>query len=132
VTDGPADEGMEELGDPPAMLPRRGSDLVKGLGLLPEQMIAAFSPELTCSPRKAAPAVFTSTRQVHSFLPRRHTIAPSGITVLPSESLKRTSAKVSISGDLGAPSSLSSAWPNSGTARMTANSEEVARFSCSS
>jgi hypothetical protein len=46
--------------------------------------------------------------------------------------LEAHSANVSITGDLGAPSSLSSAWPNSGTARITASSDEVARFSCSS
>ena len=50
----------------------------------------------------------TSTRHVHVFLPRRQMIAPSGTTVLPSQSLNLTSANVSIDGDFGAPSSFRS------------------------
>jgi hypothetical protein len=45
IPEGSAEEPLVPLGQPPAMPPRRGSDLVKGLGLMPEQMIAAFSAD---------------------------------------------------------------------------------------
>lgn len=46
--------------------------------------------------------VLTSTSTVQCLLPLWQQIAPSGMTVLPSD-LKRTSVNVSIVGDFGAP-----------------------------
>ena len=98
-------------------LARRRGDLVRDRQDAVEAVLAWRRRGSSRPARLAAAAlpVLTSTRQVQRFLPRSQTIAPSGITVLPAASLKRTSANVSITGDLGAPSSLSRAWPNSGT-----------------
>lgn len=58
--------------------------------------ISTYLP--TCSSFRATVPVLTSTRQVQRLLPRSQTIAPSGMSSLPSAFLKRTSANVSILG----------------------------------
>jgi hypothetical protein len=41
----PDDEDLVPLGEPPALPPRRGSDLGAGLGILPEDRLKVFSPD---------------------------------------------------------------------------------------
>jgi hypothetical protein len=45
MPDTPSPDTYEPLGEPPALPPRRGSELLSGLALLPEQRIRAFSAE---------------------------------------------------------------------------------------